>query len=71
MAGRILFIVGLAGMVLGAGVLGVSLLLPVVTDGRTSWNEALLGIVPGAACSFLSFVLALVGLFLVLSEKKK
>jgi hypothetical protein len=41
-------ILGLAGVLLGGVVLVVSLLLPTLTDGRTSWDEALLGIIPGA-----------------------
>ena len=36
-------VLGLVGMLLGGGVLLVSLLLPALTDGRTSWDEALVG----------------------------
>ncbi|MBC7931660.1 MAG: hypothetical protein H7Z38_13955, partial [Rubrivivax sp.] len=46
MIGKIILALGVLGLLLGGLVLLVSLLLPVVTDGRTSWEEALLGIIP-------------------------
>lgn len=71
MFGKIALVLGILGILLGGLVLIVSLLLPVITDGRTSWEEALLGIIPGAVVLFFSFIIAVVGLILVLKNRKK
>ena len=71
MIGKIVMIVGLLGVLLGASVLLISLLLPVVTDGRTSWDEALLGIIPGAFVLTISFIIFVAGLIIVLVQRKK
>lgn len=71
MFGKIALVLGILGVLLGGLVLIVSLLLPVITDGRTSWEEALLGIIPGAIVLFFSFILAVIGLILVLKNRKK
>jgi hypothetical protein len=69
--GLVVLIVGLAGALLGGGVLLVSLLLPVLTDGRTSWDEALLGIIPGALLLSLSTVVAVAGLVVLFVKRGK
>jgi len=69
--GLVALILGLLGVLLGGGVLLVSLLLPALTEGRTSWEEAMLGIIPGALVLALSFVVAVVGLVLMLVGRKK
>ena len=71
MIGKIIMIVGILGVLLGGAVFLISLLLPVITDGRTSWEEALLGIIPGAVVLGLSFVLFAGGLIIVLVQRKK
>jgi hypothetical protein len=71
MIGKIVMIVGLLGVLLGAAVLLISLLLPVMTDGRTSWDEALLGIIPGAFVLTISFIVFVAGLIIVLVQRKK
>lgn len=71
MIGKIVMILGLLGVLLGAAVLFISLLLPVLTDGRTSWDEALLGIIPGAVVLTISFVVFVIGLIVVLVQRKK
>ena len=71
MIGKIIMILGILGVLLGGGVLVVSLLLPVLTDGRTSWDEALLGIIPGAVVLAISFVIFVAGLIIVLMQRKK
>ena len=71
MIGKIITIVGLLGVLLGGAVLLISLLLPVLTDGRTSWDEALFGIIPGAVVLFGSFVIFAGGLIVVLMQRKK
>ena len=69
--GKVALILGVLGMLLGGGVLLVSVLLPPLTDGRTSWDEAMLGIIPGAVVLLCSFALALVGLVVVLMRRKR
>ncbi|MFL6337167.1 MAG: hypothetical protein ACJ754_28030 [Pyrinomonadaceae bacterium] len=69
--GLVALILGFVGVLLGGGVLLVSLLLPALTDGRTSWDEALMGIIPGALLLCVSFVVAAVGLVLMLVQRKK
>ena len=71
MIGKIIMIIGILGVLLGGAVLLVSLLLPVLTDGRTSWDEALLGIIPGAVVLTVSFVIFAGGLIVVLMQRKK
>jgi hypothetical protein len=67
--GKVLLIVGLVGLVIGLGVLGVSLLLPIVNAPRTSWEEA--GIIPGALCSCVFFLLSAAGLVVMLTGKAR
>jgi ABC-type antimicrobial peptide transport system permease subunit len=69
--GKVALILGVIGMLIGGGVLLVSVLLPLLTDGRTSWEEAMLGIIPGAVVLMFSLALALVGLIAVLMRRKK
>ena len=71
MIGKIILIIGLLGVLLGGAVLLISLLLPVLTDGRTSWDEALLGIIPGAIVLIGAFIIFAVGLIIVLVQRKK
>jgi len=71
MIGKIIMILGLLGVLLGAAVLFISLLLPVLTDGRTSWDEVLLGIIPGAVVLTISFIIFVAGLIVVLMQRKK
>ena len=71
MIGKIIMIIGILGVLLGGAVLLVSLLLPVLTDGRTSWDEALLGIIPGTVVLTVSFVIFAGGLIIVLVQRKK
>lgn len=69
--GKVVLILGVIGMLLGGGVLLVSVLLPPLTDGRTSWEEAMLGIIPGALVLLCSLVLAVVGLIVIVMRRKK
>jgi hypothetical protein len=71
MIGKIILIIGILGVLLGGAVLLISLLLPVLTDGRTSWDEAILGIIPGAIVLAGSFVVFAAGLVIVLVQRKK
>ena len=69
--GLAVLVVGLLGVLLGGGVLLVSLLLPVLTDGRTSWDEAMLGIIPGALLLCVSFLVAVAGLIVMILKRRK
>ena len=71
MIGKIIMVIGILGVLLGGAVLLISLLLPVVTEGRTSWDEALLGIIPGAIVLVISFVIFAAGLIIVVMQRKK
>lgn len=71
MIGKIIMIIGILGILLGGVVLLISLALPVLTDGRTSWDEALLGIIPGAVVLTVSFLVFAGGLIIVLVQRKK
>ena len=71
MIGKIVMIIGILGVLLGGAVLVISLLLPVLTDGRTAWDEALLGIIPGAIVLAISFIIFAFGLVVVLVQRKK
>ena len=72
MAGKIVLIIGILGMLLGGGVLLVSLLLPALTDGRTSWEEAMFGIIPGALVLIISFLITAAGVaFIIIGRNKR
>jgi hypothetical protein len=68
---KIALILGIVGIVLGGGVFLVSVLLPPLTNGRTSWEEAMFGIIPGALILMCSFVVAIVGVVLLIMKRKK
>jgi hypothetical protein len=67
--GKVLLVLGGVGLLVAGAVVVVSLVLPLVSSGRTSWEEALWGIIPGLSCSGLSVVVAAVGLVLALTGK--
>lgn len=69
--GKVALILGVLGILLGGGVLLVSLMLPAMTNGRTSWEEAMFGIIPGALVLMGSFVLAIIGAVVLMMKKKK
>ena len=71
MIGKIIMVIGILGIMLGGAVLLISLLLPLITDGRTSWDEALLGIIPGAVVLVVSIGIFAGGLIIVLVQRKK
>ncbi len=71
MVGKIVLVVGILGLLLGFAVTGISLALPILTDGRTSWEEAMLGIIPGILVLFVSLIMAIIGLVLVLKGRKQ
>ncbi len=68
---KIVLVLGILGVLLGIAVTGISVALPLVTDGRTSWEEAMLGIIPGALVLVLSFFVFLIGLIFVIKNRKR
>jgi len=70
MVKKIVLGLGILGMVLSGIGLIVSIMLPTLTDNHVSSDEALIGIIPSVILFCLSFVIAVVGLILVLTAKK-
>jgi hypothetical protein len=68
---KIVLVLGIIGVLLGLAVTGVSVALPVMTNGRTSWEEAALGIIPGILVLIVSFLMFIVGLIFVMKNRKK
>ena len=68
---KIVLVLGILGILLGFAVTGFSALLPIVNEGRTSWEEAMLGIIPGILVLVVSFLMFLVGLIFVIKNRKK
>ncbi len=68
---KIVLVLGVLGVLLGIAVTGISAALPILTDGRTSWEEAALGIIPGILVLIVAFLMFVVGLIFVLRNRKK
>ena len=64
-------VLGIVGTLLGLLVAIVSIALVPLTNGRTSMGEAMLGIIPGLIVGIISFVVFVIGLILVIGNKKK
>jgi hypothetical protein len=71
MISKLVLIVGILGILLGGAVLLICVILVATQGGRVSFDEALPGMIGGCACSFVSLILAVVGLVLVLKNRKK
>jgi hypothetical protein len=52
-------------------ILLTSLALPSLTNGRTSWEEAMAGIVPGGACCGLSGLILFGGIGWMLASRRQ
>jgi hypothetical protein len=68
---KVALILGIIGMAIGGVVFLVCVLLPPLTNGRTSWEEAMWGIIPGALVLMGSSILAIVGVVLLIMKRKK
>ncbi|MEP6925922.1 MAG: hypothetical protein ABI954_15750 [Pyrinomonadaceae bacterium] len=64
-------ILGILGVLLGGAVLVVSLMLPSLTNNRVNLKEAMPGIGLGLIVLVVSFIIAIIGLILVFTKKKK
>lgn len=68
---KVVMILGLLGVLLGLAVTVISAALVPMTNGRTSWEEAMLGIIPGIIVLFFSFFVFILGLIFVIKNRKK
>lgn len=71
MVWKIFLVLGILGLLLGLLVTSISTALPFVTDGRTSWEEAAIGIIPGIIVLLFSFVVFVVSLIFVIKNRRK
>ena len=67
---KIVLVLGILGVLLGLAVTGISVALPFASNG-VSWEEAMLGIIPGALVLVVSFFIFLLGLIFVIKNRKK
>jgi len=68
---KIVLVLGILGVLLGFLVTAVSVALPIVNQGRTSWEEAMFGIVPGVIVLFFSFLVFVIALIFVIKNRKR
>ncbi len=68
---KVVMILGILGVLLGLAVTIISAALVPMTNGRTSWEEAMLGIIPGIIVLFFSFFVFVLGLIFVIKNRKK
>jgi uncharacterized BrkB/YihY/UPF0761 family membrane protein len=68
---KIVLVIGILGVLLGLAVTGISVALPIATDGKASWDEVAIAIVAGAVVLVLSFFIFLLGLIFVIKNRKK
>lgn len=70
MLGKIILVLGILGTLLGGLIFVVSLLLPALTGNKVNFGEALPGILGGFVFLFFSLLVAVVGLILVIRNRK-
>lgn len=68
---KIVLGLGILGALLGLATTVISIALVPLTNGRTSWDEAIFGIIPGVIVFIFSFFIAVLGLIFVLKNRKK
>lgn len=68
---KVVMILGLLGVLIGLAVTVISAALVPMTNGRTSWEEAMFGIIPGIIVLFFSFFVFVLGLIFVIKNRKK
>jgi len=68
---KIVLTLGILGVLLGVLVTGISVALPIVNEGRTSWDEAAFGIIPGVIVLLISSFVFVIGLIFVILNRKK
>ena len=68
---KIVLVLGILGVLLGFLVTAISVALPIVEGPRISWEEAMLGIIPGTIVLVISFFIFLLGLIFVIKNRKR
>ena len=68
---KIVLVLAILGTLLGFAVTCVSVALPIVNEGRTSWEEAMFGIIPGVIVLLFSFLVFVIALIFVIKNRKK
>ncbi len=69
---KIVLVLGILGLLLGFAVTGVSVALPLVTDGRVDWDEGpIFGAIGGSLVLIVSLLMFVVGLIFVIKNRKK
>lgn len=69
---KILLVIGILGVLLGLLVTGISVALPIATDGKVDWDEGpIFGVIGGVLVLVVSFLMFIVGLIFVIKNKKK
>ena len=68
---KIVLVLGILGILLGFAVTAISVAFPIVNGPRTSWEEAMFGIIPGVLFLIFSFFVFLVGLIFVVKNRRK
>lgn len=70
-APKILTAIGCLGLGLSLAGVGITLALPEITSGRTSWDEAMLGLIPAVLCSCTSLLPLVGGIVWLLVARRK
>jgi hypothetical protein len=69
---KIVLVLGILGLLLGLAVTGVSVALPIASDGKVDWDEGpIFGLIGGALVLGVSFLMFLIGLIFTLKGRKK
>lgn len=69
---KIVLVLGILGLLLGLAATGVSVALPIATDGKVDWDEGpIFGLIGGGLVIAVSFLMFLVGLIFVLKNRRK
>lgn len=69
---KIVLVLGILGILLGIVAAGISAALPIATDGRVDWDEGpIFGLIGGGLVLVVSFFMFLIGLILVIKNRKK
>ena len=69
---KIILVFGILGLLVGFLVTGISVALPLTTDGRVDWDEGpIFGVIGGALVLVVSFLMFLVGLIFTIKNRRK
>lgn len=69
---KIVLVLGILGILLGVLAAGISVALPIATDGRVAWDEGpIFGLIGGVLVLAVSFLMFVIGLIFVMKNRKK